>query len=234
LWAKDTEEADKVLRQKCGEVWQSATKAQKDAIYDYTGSYSKFNEPLRGYEYGTNAYLGVGNVDLNQIGVSYRGFKPGEVKKQINAMTDIIEKSSYSKDIWVQRGVDYKGMDKFFNIAPDDFYLSEKELSAKLLGTTPTDYGFFSTGVSKGKGFAHSPIIMNVYAPSGTKMMYAEPFSQYGSGAKRSWDGITSQHSFGSESEMIFQRGTTFRVTKVEKSGSKIYIDIEVIGQEVN
>lgn len=234
LWVKDTEEADKVLRQKCGEVWQSATNVQKDAIYDYTGSYSKFNEPLRGYDYGTNTYLGVGNVDLNEIGVSYRGFKRGEVKKQIDAMTDIIEKSSYSSDIWVQRGVEYSGMDKFFNIAPDDFYLSEKELAAKILGTTPTDYGFFSTGVSKGKGFSHKPIIMNVYAPAGTKMMYAEPFSQYGQGAKRSWDGISPQYSFGSESEMIFQRGTTFRVTKVEKSGGKIYIDIEVIGQGVN
>lgn len=234
LWAKDTEEADKVLRQKCGEVWQSATGKEKDAIYDYTGSYSKFNEPLRGYDYGTNAYLGVGNVDLEQIGVSYRGYKPGEVKKQIDAMTNIIEKSSYADDIWVQRGVDYKGMDKFFNIAPDDFYLPEKELAAKLLGTTPTDYGFFSTGVSKGKGFSSKPIIMNVYAPNGTKMMYAEPFSQYGQGAKRSWDGISSQYSFGSESEMIFQRGTTFRVTKVEKSSGKIYIDIEVIGQGVN
>ncbi|MEA5135372.1 MAG: minor capsid protein [Candidatus Fimivivens sp.] len=233
LWAKDTKEADDLLRQKCGEVWQSATAAQKDAIYDYTGSYSKFNEPLRGYEYGTNAYLGVGNVDLDKIGTNYGGYKPGQVKKQIDAMTAIIEKSSYSSDIWVQRGVEYTGMDKFFNIAPDDFYLSEKELAAKLLGTTPTDYGFFSTGVSKGKGFSHKPIIMNVYAPAGTKMMYAEPFSQYGQGAKRSWDGVSSQYSFGSESEMIFQRGTTFRITKVEKTGGKIYMDIEVIGQEV-
>jgi|LSQX01.3.fsa_nt_gb SPP1 gp7 family putative phage head morphogenesis protein len=234
LWAQDTKEADDILRQKCGEVWQKATNVEKDAIYEYTGSYSKFNEPLRGYEYGTNAYLGVGNVDLDKIGVNYGGYKPGQVRKQIDAMTSIIEKSSYTEDIWVQRGVEYKGMDKFFNINPDDFYLSEKELASKLLGTTPTEYGFFSTGVSKGKGFSHKPIIMNVYAPAGTKMMYAEPFSQFGCGLKRSWDGISPQSSFGIESEMIFQRGTTFRVTKVEKSGGKIYIDIDVIGQGVN
>lgn len=31
---------------------------------------------------------------------------------------------------------------------------------------------------------------------------------------------------------MIFQRETTFRITKVEKSNGKIYLDMEVIEQE--
>lgn len=223
--------ADGVLRGKSGEVWQGATATEKDAIYGYTRSYSKINEPLRGIEYGTNKYLGVGNVDLNMIGVGgYGGFKPGQVKAQIDAMTDIIDKSSYDFDIWVQRGVRKSGMDKFFGIDSSDFYLSEKELAAKLLGTTPTEYGFMSTAVSKGKGFS-GDIILNIYAPSGTKMMYAEPFSAFGMGSGRSWDGIAKQPSFGSESEMILQRNTQFRVTKVEKSGNQWYIDMEVIGQ---
>lgn len=145
-----------------------------------------------------------------------------------------MKKSSYSIDVWVQRGCDYSGMDKFFGIDANDFYLSESELANKLVGTTPTEYGFFSTGVSKGKGFSHKPIIMNVYAPSGTKMMYAEPFSAFGNGSGKSWDGISTQSSFGGEAEMIFQRDTTFRITKVEKSNGKIYIDMEVINQEVH
>ena len=226
--------ADSVLRDKCGEVWRNAPEFEKDSIYEYTRSYSKFNEPLRGIEYGTNKYLGVGNVDLETIGMNYGGFKRGEVKKQIDAMTSIIEKSTYDSDIWVQRGCGYGGMDKFFGINSSDFHLSESDLAAKLIGTTPTEYGFFSTGVSKGKGFSHQPIIMNVYAPSGTKMMYVEPFSAFGNGSGRSWDGISSQRSFGSEAEMIFQRDTTFRVTKVEKSNGKIYIDMEVIDQGVH
>ena len=227
-----TKGADGVLRDTCGEVWRNATSAEKDAIYGYTRSYSKINEPLRGIEYGTNKYLGVGNVDLDMIGVNgYGNFKRGEVRKQIDAMTSIIEKSSYTDDIWVQRGCNYGGMDKFFGIDSNDFNLSESELAAKLLGTTPTEYAFMSTGVSKGKGFSHCPIIMNIYAPSGTKMMYAEPFSAFGNGAGRSWDGISKQSTFGSEAEMILQRNTTFRVTKVEKSGGKIYIDMDVISQ---
>ena len=225
-----TAAADGVLRDKAGEVWRNASSGERNAIYDYTQSYHKINEPLRGIEYGTNKYLGVGNVDLNQIGVSYGGFKPGEVKKQIDQMTDIIDKSSYDFDIWVNRGTAYKGMDKFFGIDPNDFYLSESELSAKLVGTTPTEYGFMSTGVARGKGFGGN-IKLNIYCPKGTKMMYAEPFSEFGNGAGKSWDGISKQASFGSESEMILQRGTQFRVTKVEKTNGTWYIDMDVIGQ---
>lgn len=228
-----TRGADAVLRDKAGEVWRGATKAEKDAIYGYTSSYSKINEPLRGYEYGTNKYLGVGKVDLNKIGVgSYGNFKPGQVKAQIDAMTDIIDKSAYDFDMWVQRGVDYNGMDKFFGINSSDFYLSEKELAAKLVGTTPTEYGFISTGVAKGKGFNSKDIILNIYAPRGTKMMYAEPFSAFGNGFGSGWDGLSKQTSFGSESEMILQRNTQFRVTKVEKKNGRTYIDMEVIGQD--
>lgn len=232
VWAKSTKEADDVLRDVSGQVWKVAPKVEKDAIYEYTSSYSKFNEPLRGIEYGTNAVKGVGNIDFDTIGTSYGGYKPGQVRKQINAMTDIIEKSTYDFDIWLQRGCDYRGIDSFFEISMSDLQnASQAELEKLLLGKTVTDYGFFSCGVSKGKGFSHKPIIMNVYAPKGTKMMYAEPFSAFGNGSGRSWDGVAKQSTFGSESEIILQQGTSFRITKVEKTGGKLYVDIEVILQ---
>jgi hypothetical protein len=98
-----------------------------------------------------------------------------------------------------------------------------------------TDYGFASCGSSKGKGF--SGYIFNIYCPKGTKMMYAEPFSHYGDGDKIRWDslhldGISKQPSFGHEDETIIQRGTTFRVKKVEKKGANVYFDIEVVKQK--
>lgn len=232
LWAKSTKEADDALRDKCGEVWRNSPPIQKNAIYEYTSSYSKFNEPLRGIEYGTNAVKGVGNLDFDTIGMNYGGFKRGEVRKQINAMTDIIEKSTYDFDIWLQRGCEYRGMDNFFEISLSDLqYATQAELEKLLMGKTVTDYGFFSCGVSKGKGFSHKPIIMNVYAPKGTKMMYAEPFSAFGNGGGKHWDGVVKQATFGNESEIILQQGTSFRVTKVERTNGKLYIDIEVIIQ---
>lgn len=232
LWAKNTKEADNALRDVCGDVWKNAPKAEKDAIYEYTSSYSKFNEPLRGIEYGTNEVKGVGNIDFDTIGTNYGGYKRGKVRKQINTMTDIIEKSTYDFDIWLQRGCDYSGMDNLFEISMSDLQnATQTELERLLIGKVVTDYGFFSCGVSKGKGFSHKPIIMNVYAPKGTKMMYAEPFSAFGNGSGRSWDGVSKQSSFGNESEIILQQGTSFRVTKVERTNGKLYIDIEVIMQ---
>lgn len=232
MWAKSTKEADALLRDRCGEVWRSSPPIQKNAIYDYTQSYHKFNEPLRGIEYGSEKFLGVGNADLDQIGVSYSGWQPGAMRKEINAMTDIIEKSVYQEDFWLQRGCRFKGMDKFFNVPMDKLqHASQAELEALLLGTTPTEYGFCSCGVAKGKGFS-GDIILNIYAPSGTQMMYVEPFSAFGNGSGKSWDGLKPQSSFGQESEIILQQGTTFRVTKVEKTPGTIYIDLEVIGQK--
>ena len=229
IWAKTTKEADDVLRDTCGEVWRTSPPIQKNAIYDYTQSYHKFNEPLRGIEYGSEKFLGVGNVDLDQIGVSYQGWKPGQMRKEINAMTDIISKSTYKEDFWLQRGCRFKGMDKFFNVPMDRLQsATQAELEQLLLNTTPTEYGFCSCGVAKGKGFS-GDIILNIYAPSGTQMMYVEPFSAFGNGGGKNWDGIAKQGSFGQESEIILQQGTKFRVTKVEKTPGMIYIDLEVI-----
>lgn len=231
IWAKTTKEADDVLRDTCGEVWRTSPPIQKNAIYDYTQSYHKFNEPLRGIEYGSEKFLGVGNMDLDQIGVSYQGWKPGQMRKEINAMTDIISKSTYKEDFWLQRGCRFKGMDKFFNVPMDRLQsATQAELEQLLLNTTPTEYGFCSCGVAKGKGFS-GDIILNIYAPSGTQMMYVEPFSAFGNGGGKNWDGIAKQGSFGQESEIILQQGTKFRVTKVEKTPGMIYIDLEVIEQ---
>ena len=195
-------------------------------------SYNKFNEPLRGIVYGTGEFKGIGNVDLDEIGMNYGGYKRGQVRAEIDAMSDIIDKSSYDEDIWLQRGCDYRGMDTFLGVSQDMLrYGSQEDLEKELLGKAVTDGGFYSCGVAKGKGFSDKPIIINTYAPSGTKMMYAEPFSHYGFGGKRSWDGESEQSMFGGESEMILQNNTTFRVTKVEKTRNRIYIDVDVIEQ---
>ena len=232
LWAKNTKEADNSLRDKCGEVWRTSSKDERNAIYDYTSSYHKFNEPLRGIEYGTSAYKGVGNVDFDQIGVTYSGFKPGQMRKEINDMTNIIEKSTYDFDMWMQRGCGYGGMDKFFNISIDELQnASQERLTSLLLGREVTEYAFCSCGVAKGKGFSSKPIILNIYAPKGTQMMYAEPFSAFGNGSGKSWDRYKAQSSFGSESKIILQQGTSFRITKIEKTNGTLYVDLEVIEQ---
>lgn len=211
VWAKNTKDADDVLRAKCGEVWRNATDEEKNAIFGYTSSYHNINEPLRGLTY-------YGSAADTQLGLD-----------RIPLMESIINKSYYDKDIWLQRG---GGMVELKKIGLSNYaYATDAEIMA-LVGKEGTEGAFTSAGVAKGKGFGGN-VITNIYAPRGTKMMYAEPYSSFGNGSGRSWDGIAKQSTFGSESEIILQRGTTFRVTKVEKSGNTWYIDVEVINQDV-
>ena len=225
LWTDDKKEVDSVMREKCGEVWRGASEKEKDAAYEYTRSYSKFNEPLRGIEYGTNAFVGVGNTDLDA-----GSRRNGEL---LDALTDLISKSTYDHDQWFQRGVGFGGMDKFFQCDPDLLLRgSQAELESALLGKVVTEHGFMSVGSARGQGFSGS-IIMHIYARAATQMLYVEPFSAYGgSGAGRGWNGTSGQSYFGSEFETIIQQGTQFRITRVRKDRSGIiHVDLEVIDQ---
>lgn len=58
-------------------------------------------------------------------------------------------------------------------------------------------------------------------------MLYAE----HGKGTGKDWDGESSQATFGHELETIIQRGTKFRIAKVEKSSKGIFIDMDVVEQ---
>lgn len=213
--------------------WLSLSDEERDAMYNYTGEYSIVNMPLRGWNYDTDEYLGLGNIDFEAQGTRWHRFERGESLKRIKKMTSAIDKTSYPYDIWLNRGVKYERMDKFFGVSIDLLENgTEEQLKAALLGTTPTEYAFMSAGVAKGDGFTQYPIILNVYAPRGTKMAYIEPISQYGNGSGRWWDGKTRQKDTGYENEMLLQRETTFRITKVERNNGKLWIDMEVIGQE--
>ena len=155
IWAKTTSEADAKLRDKCGEVWRAATKAQKDALFGYTESYHNINEPLRGLTY-------YGSKSSTNLGL-----------RRIPEITTVIDKSSNDFDMWVQRGDTRIALKKFglANYAT----ATDSEIKA-LVGKTGTEGAFWSAGVAKGKGFG-GEIIFNIYMPKGTKAMYMEPFS---------------------------------------------------------
>lgn len=101
--------------------------------------------------------------------------------------------------MWLQRGDKLVALKKFglanFSTATDT------EIKA-LIGATGTEGAFWSMEVAKGTGFS-GDVIFNIYAPRETKMMYCEPFSGFGNGSGRNWDGIIKQQTFGSESEML-------------------------------
>lgn len=221
-WFKSTEDADTVLRGVCGDVWRKAAKDQKYAAWDYTAGSGKFNRPLTGH-----AGSWYNNVGTKKVSLDYEG--AGE---EIRKMTTLIDKSEYDFDIWLQRGCGSEAIESMLGIK-NFSSMTEAQLQ-KFVGKGGRQYNFISTGVAKGKGFS-GDVICNIYAPKGTHMIYAEPFSYY-SGADYStsdpshfWDGSKKQGSFGYESEMIIQRGAYYRITKIEKSGYTTFIDMEVV-----
>lgn len=201
------EEANKHFAAQSKKEFKAAKKIESDAIKEYTASYHKFNEPLRGIEYGTSKVKGVGNVDLN-AGYADNG-------KRLNAMTDYLEKTNWSEDIWLQRGCRWGGMDNFLQV---DMSLlqngTEEQLRQALLGKTVTEYGFMSAGTGRGAGFSGN-IIFNIFLPKGAKASYAEVYSHYKN---------------GSEIETIIQQGAQFTVTRIDKSGGTWFIDLELSG----
>jgi hypothetical protein len=132
--------------------------------------------------------------------------------------------------MWVQRGVDLNAARAVFGT--DLSGMNVAQVRAALLGKVGVEPAFSSCATCKGHGFTNKSVVYNIYCPRGTKMLYAEPFSAYGEGFGKNWNGKAKQTNFGTEAEIILQRNSKFRITKIERSGSKWFIDLEVIGQQ--
>lgn len=232
LWAQTVEEADKHVRPECGKVWRKASTDEKEAIYDYTSSSGRFNRPLSGYEKPWNTNPSHSGFEpqyfkgINKVWINFEG-----VGDKIRRMTELIERSSYDFDMWLQRFTTPAGLEALLGMKRDSLMkMAQHELEA-LIGKKFTNHAFTSCGVSKGAGLPGTDrtLVWRVFAPKGTQMMYCEPFSKYGLGAKLAWDGIKGQASFGHEAEMLIQRGATFRIIQIEKKGGAIYVDMEVL-----
>lgn len=201
--------ADKALRPTAEKTWRGAPQEQRDMMYEYTHHYSDKNEPLEMRHY------------LNSQ-------TRAEWERKVNLMTDYIDGSSLPQDMWFQRGDDNGALVGRLTFAGGSMPANLQDL----IGMEIQEGGFMSAGSAKGKGF-DKDIIFNIFAPKGTKAAYAEPFSAFGHGSGKSWDGVTGQTRYSGEFETIFQRGTKMKIIKVEQVGRKIYIDVDIIGQEV-
>ena len=206
---------------------------QRQAMYEYTHHYRDVNVPLE-----LRAY------DQRQ-----------EIERfyaKVNAITDYIDTCATPKDMWFQRGDDdlsaVLGRLEFAGQADDSIrkicgkYISDLKTSdlQGLVGKTMQEGGFMSAGSAKRKGFDEGwgkRVIINIFAPNGSRAMYAEHFSEFGRGAQSwRWDGSHQSTSFSQEFETIFQRGTKMRITKAEigtyDGSNVVYLDVEIVGQE--
>lgn len=212
VWDKGNgAKADKALVDTASKQWIAATEKEKDFTYEYTHHYCDVNEPLQGRKYD--------NYQTKERFI-----------EKVNNITSYIEKNELPTDMWFTRGDDgMKVIESRIKFAGGSMPNNLQDL----IGMEMQEGGFMSTGSRKGKGFNTRSVIMNIYAPKGTKAAYVEPFSAFGCGDKRSWDGVSRFSTYSSEHETLFQRGTRMRITKVYEEGGKTYIDCEVIGQEI-
>lgn len=212
VWDKGNgAKADKALIDTASKQWIAATEKEKDFTYEYTHHYCDVNEPLQGRKYD--------NYQTKERFI-----------EKVNNITSYIEKNELPTDMWFTRGDDgMKVIESRIKFAGGSMPNNLQDL----VGMEMQEDGFMSTGSRKGKGFNTRSVIMNIYAPKGTKAAYVEPFSAFGCGDKRSWDGVSRFSTYSSEHETLFQRGTRMRITKVYEEGGKTYIDCEAIGQEI-
>ena len=212
VWFKRPEDANDYFFEKINvvEQWEKATLMEKEAIYDYTAGSSFMTETLRaikGHYYTYDTHMDV-------------------VKEQVEAMTNLISRCS-DGDCWIKR--DTAAWD-FANIFGKDLYEMERQGKLQdLINVEGIDKSFISCGNCKDTYFKRRDLIYNIYCPQKTQMIYAEPFSAFGQ-YKSAWDGKTKPTELN-ENEIILQRGTKFRCTKIEKKDGVFYVNLEVIEQ---
>lgn len=242
-------DADAEHRPVLDALWDGLSLSEKYAIWQYTSGSGGFNRPLSGYKGTWSNFVGQDNVKWGQE--NQQGWLSGPFEQATGSsgirydraivdLTNAIEKSSLPKDTYLVRGSDSAGLagmlretigfDQTLRLLSSG---TEEQVQRALVGKTAQSHGFVSTAVAKDAGFTGN-IKYRIYAPKGTKAIYAEPQSAYGdtiSGESFYQKGMR-YYGIGGEAEMIVQRGTQFRITNITSTGYGGYrVDMEVIAQ---
>lgn len=246
-------DADKFLRPTLDSQWVSLEDREKYGVWKYTENSNPMNKPLSGYEenWDRSSFKGVGKANWQSEDAWRRnpdefekfGHSDGHVDHAaaISDLTTAIEKCELTEDMWFVRGSDINGLAGLFE--GDILTFDEAKrllqngdidtLKQIVEGQVFQSHSFMSTGIASGTGFS-GDVNYKIYAPAGTKGIYAEPQSYFGatiSGAELYEPG-KKYHGVGSEAEMIFQRGSSYRCASIKSVGYGDYeVSIEIVDQ---
>lgn len=243
--------ADKFHRKYLDSIWDNLTNEEKYGIWEYTRNSNPMNKSLSGYHdnwYRSN-FLGLdktiwGHEDSwRSLPSAFKKYgKDGHCTyhKAITDTTKAIEKSALPEGVMLVRG---SGKGGFAGMIEGNLFSYEQaenllnkpvsEINKALKGQVIQNHAFTSTGIASGTGFG-GEVAYKIYAPKGTKAIYAEPQSYFGDTVGMSaklYKKGQSYDTVGGEAEVILQRGTEFRVTNVTKSGGTLVVEMEVIAQ---
>lgn len=212
--------ADKYFDKLAKTVHGTATSAEHHGFYTYTSGSGGHNRPLAGFQkpwsksgngWEQEFYKGAKNVWIDFEG-------KGE---DIRRLTDLVGKSSYDSDVWLQSGQGYGTVEGFLGIPYGTLSKMSDDQLQQFVGVKNRMYQFVSTAVNEGGGgcFNHEPLKINFYAPKGAQMLYASDVGAYGK----------------SENEMILQRGGSYKITRMywgidetDYNKKKLFVDMEI------
>lgn len=245
-------DADLFHRKQLDDTWDDLTNEEKYSIWEYTRNSNPMNKSLSGYHdsWSRSDFLGPDKTDWGHedswrsIPSAFKKYgQNGHVTyhKAITDATKAIEKSTLPDSCYLVRGSDNGGFAGMIEGGPLSFDDAKKLLDsgdvssiAKALeNQVIQNHAFTSTGIASGTGFG-GQVAYRIYAPKGTKAIYAEPQSYYGNtvGQKaKLYKKGQDYSSVGGEAEVILQRGTKFRVTGVKRESGTLVVNMEVIEQ---
>ena len=245
-------DADLFHRKQLDDTWDDLTNEEKYSIWEYTRNSNPMNKSLSGYHdsWSRSDFLGPDKTDWGHedswrsIPSAFKKYgQNGHVTyhKAITDATKAIEKSTLPDSCYLVRGSDNGGFAGMIEGGPLSFDDAKKLLDsgdvssiAKALeNQVIQNHAFTSTGIASGTGFG-GQVAYRIYAPKGTKAIYAEPQSYFGNtvGQKaKLYKKGQDYSSVGGEAEVILQRGTKFRVTRVKRESGTLVVNMEVIEQ---
>ena len=247
----DKRSADKHHRAYLDSIWDNLDESEKYAVWEYTRNSNPMNRSLSGYHesWSRSDFIGLSNT-LWSYEDKYRTL-PSEFSKfgkggrptyhaAITNLTKAIDKSSLPESVYLVRGSDKGGFAGLleggllsFDEASKLLNKSESEINSALSGQSFTFHSFMSTGVAEGTGFSGN-VKYRIYAPAGTKGIYAEPQSYFGSTTgmrAKLYKTGQGYSNVGNEAEIILQRGTQYRITNVKKTHSGLEVEMEIVEQ---
>lgn len=251
----DRYDADDYYRPQLDAEWNNLTEYEQYSAWQYTHNSNPINKSLSGYHdsWSRSSYIGPANTDWGHED-NWRSFDTANFRKKfgkpdghvdyhktITNLTNAIQKSTLQEDAFFVRGGGYGGLagmlengglpfDDVYRVLESGSRAERDALIARVKGQTFQEHGFLSTGVAKGSGFS-GKVKYSIYAPKGTHAIYCEPTSYYGStiSGEQLYKKGMARKGVGSEAEMLFQRGSSYRFKDIEiHSNGEVLVKLEV------
>lgn len=249
-------DADKHYRPWLDAEWNGLSDYQKYSVWQYTHNSHPMNKALSGYEetWARKDFKGVGNAKwghedkYRSLGSAFapRFAKAGtrnsvDYRKTIAELTTAIDRFGLQDDVYLFRKSGSEGFAGLLEgalISFDDALQLLNgnriaDLKARVVGQYFENHAFTSTGMAKDFSWSGN-VSYTIYAPKGTKGVYAEPQSYYGQTVgprERIYSVGDSYTDVGTEAEIILQRGTAFRITDISGTSSSLHVEMEVVDQ---